>query len=280
MFIRILLPPRPFCDTMRLYVLREGYCVKEITSVHNPQIMAIRELQKARARRDSGLFLAESMKMVREAIALSLCRTLIVDAKRREEYAELIDQAECAGCEVLLVTAAIMQAISEAKTPQGIACTVAIVAQPQALSGRLLVAMDGVQDPGNVGTILRTADAAGFDGALLSSACADLYGAKTLRATMGSIFRVQAMRTENLPAALEEMKSRGYAIVATELGGEDFYAKCPHENAVLVIGSEGRGVSPEVRAVATHHLALPMRGGAEALNAAVAAGIVIYEMAR
>ena len=140
--------------------------------------------------------------------------------------------------------------------------------------------MDGVQDPGNVGTILRTADAAGFDGALLSSACADLYGAKTLRATMGSVFRVPVRRTADLPAALEEMKARGYAIVATELGGADFYAHCPHERAVLVIGSEGNGVSAAVREVATHHLALPMRGGAESLNAAVAAGIMIYEMAR
>ncbi len=254
--------------------------MKEITSVHNPQIMAIRELQKARARREQGLFLADSVKMVREAIDLALCRTLIVDMNRREEYAALMESAVQRGCEVLLVTAAIMQALSEAKTPQGVMCTVEIPAQLQMLSGRLLVAMDGVQDPGNVGTILRTADAAGFDGALLSSACADLYGAKTLRATMGSVFRVPTLRTDDLPAALEEMKARGYAVVATELGGADFYAHCPHENAVLVIGSEGRGVSPEVRAVATHHLALPMRGGAESLNAAVAAGIMIYEMAR
>ena len=87
-------------------------------------------------------------------------------------------------------------------------------------------------------------------------------------------------RTADLPAALEEMKARGYAIVATELGGADFYAHCPHERAVLVIGSEGNGVSAAVREVATHHLALPMRGGAESLNAAVAAGIMIYEMAR
>ena len=254
--------------------------MKEITSVHNPQVQMLRDLQKAKHRREAGLFLAESMKMVREALALSLCRTLVVDAKRREEYAEMIAQAESAGCEVLLVTAAIMQAISEAKTPQGICCTVEIRPEPERLSGRLIVAMDGVQDPGNVGTILRTADAAGFDGALLSGACADLYSAKTLRATMGSVFRVPVRRVNDLPAALEEMKAQGYAVVATELGGEDFYTHCPREKAVLVIGSEGNGVSQAVRDAATHHLALPMRGGAESLNAAVAAGIMIYEMAR
>ncbi|MBQ2949029.1 MAG: RNA methyltransferase [Clostridia bacterium] len=251
--------------------------IREITSVHNPQVQMLRELQKARARRENGLFLAESVKMVREAIDLGLCRTLIVDGKRREEYAELIDAADCG---VLLVTPSIMQALSEAKTPQGVMCTVEIPVQPEAVAGNLIVAMDGVQDPGNVGTILRTADAAGFDGALLSGACADLYGAKTLRATMGSVFRVPVRRVENLCQELETMKAQGYAVVATELGGEDFYTHCPHEKAILVIGSEGRGVSEAVRAAATHHLALPMRGGAESLNAAVAAGIMIYEMAR
>ncbi len=254
--------------------------MKEITSVHNPAVAAIRELQKAKARRETGLFLTEGVKMVREAVALGLCRTLVVDAARREEYEPLIAEAADAGCDILLVTTAILAAVSEAKTPQGVACTAAIPQPPKALDGRLLVALDGVQDPGNVGTILRTADAAGFSGALLSSACADLYGAKTLRATMGSVFRVPTLRTGDLSAALEEMKRRGYAVVATELGGADFYAHCPHEKAVLVIGSEGRGVSAPVRAVATHHLALPMRGGAESLNAAVAAGIMIYEMAR
>jgi len=254
--------------------------MKEITSVHNPQIQLLKGLQKAKNRREANLFLAESVKMVREALALSLCRTLIVDGRRQEEYAQMIAAAEESGCEVLMVTPAIMQAISEAKTPQGICCTVEIPAEPERLSGRLLVAMDGVQDPGNVGTILRTADAAGFDGALLSSTCADLYSAKTLRATMGSVFRVPAKRTDDLPAALEALRVQGYAIVATELGGADFYENCPHDKAVLVIGSEGSGVSQAVRDAATHHLALPMRGGAESLNAAVAAGIMIYEMAR
>ena len=254
--------------------------MKEITSIHNPAVLALRELQRPRARRESGLFLADSEKMVREALSLSLCRTLAVEAGREADYAQEIGQADAQGAQVLLVTAPVMQALSEAKTPQGIAATVAIRPEPQTLTGSRIVALDGVQDPGNVGTILRTADAAGFDGALLSDACADLYGAKTLRATMGSVFRVPTRRTGDLADELAAMCGAGYAVVATELGGADFYANCPHERCVLVIGSEGRGVSEAVRAVATHHLALPMRGGAESLNAAVAAGLMIYEMAR
>ncbi|MBR2942792.1 MAG: RNA methyltransferase [Clostridia bacterium] len=254
--------------------------MKEISSIHNPIVQSLRELQKAKARREQGLFLADSVKMVREAVELGLCRTLIVERGRENDYAAEIDAAEHAGCSALLVAPAVMSALSEQKTPQGIMATVKIRPEPERLSGNLIVAMDGVQDPGNVGTILRTADAAGFDGALLSSACADLYSAKTLRATMGSIFRVPTRRTGDLPGELLALREAGYAVVATELGGEDFYTHCPHEKCVLVIGSEGRGVSAAVRDAATHHLALPMRGGAESLNAAVAAGIMIYEMAR
>ena len=192
----------------------------------------------------------------------------------------MIGQAESAGCELYVVSTAVMQAVSTAKTPQGVVCTARIPQPPKALAGRRLVALDGVQDPGNVGTILRTADAAGFDDAILGPGCADLYGAKTLRATMGSVFRVPVLPTNDLPGTLEAMKRGGYAVAATELGGQDFYACCPRGKAILVIGSEGQGISKPVRDAATHHLALPMRGGAESLNAAVAAGIMIYEMAR
>ena len=250
--------------------------MKEITSVHNSVVQLLRALQKPKARKENGVFVAESAKMVREAVELGLCRMLAIESGREEEYAALIEKAEQAGCETLLFSSAVMQAASTAKTPQGILCTVAIPKPPKTLSGRRIVALDGVQDPGNVGT----ADAAGFDGAILGEGCADLYGAKTLRATMGSVFRVPVMMTDDLPGTLEEMKKRGYAVAATELGGQDFYAHCPRENAVLVIGSEGQGISQAVRSAATHHLALPMRGGAESLNAAVAAGIMIYEMAR
>ena len=254
--------------------------MKEIDSVRNPAVQALRELQRARARRETGLLLADGAKLVGEALSLGLCRTLIVQRDRLEQHAQAARAAEEAGCDVLLVSEAVMRAISEERTPQGIACAAAIPPQAEPLCGRRIVALDGVQDPGNVGTIVRTADAAGFDGVLLGSGCADLYGAKALRATMGSAFRMSVRRADELSAELEDMKRRGYAVAATELGGEDFYAACPREKAVLVIGSEGQGVSGAVRAVATRHLALPMRGGAESLNAAVAAGIMMYEMAR
>jgi TrmH family RNA methyltransferase len=145
--------------------------------------------------------------------------------------------------------------------------------------GPLIVALDGVQDPGNVGTILRTADAAGFSGALLSEECADIYSPKCLRATMGSIFRLKAMVAPSLPEALVKLRGTGYSLLSGELNGTPFYERTGVSRCLcLVIGSEGRGVSKAVSSLCTHRLTLPMRGGAESLNAAVAAGIMMYDL--
>ena len=147
--------------------------------------------------------------------------------------------------------------------------------------GSRLVALDGVQDPGNVGTIIRTADAAGLDGVLLSAQCADAFSPKVLRATMGSVFRMGIRVTEDLPGELARLKQEGFSVLSSQLDGTPFYEREPvGERFCLVIGSEGNGVTPEVQQVATHRVKLPMRGGAESLNAAVAAGIMMYELMR
>jgi tRNA G18 (ribose-2'-O)-methylase SpoU len=148
------------------------------------------------------------------------------------------------------------------------------------LLGDKLVLMEQVQDPGNVGAILRTMDAAGFTGAVLSPGCADPFSPKALRATMGSIFRVPTMQVQSAAAAAETLKSEGYAVIAAALNGDDFFThkKLP-DKLCLIIGNEGAGVTKATLAAATHIYRLPMRGGAESLNAAAAAAIMIYELA-
>ena len=255
--------------------------MKEITSVHNAAVQLLRELQKPRARRENGLFVCESAKLVGEAVALRLAQALFIEKGREAEYAPMIGQAESAGCELYVVSTAVMQAVSTAKTPQGVVCTARIPQPPKALAGRRLVALDGVQDPGNVGTILRTADAAGFDGAILGPGCADLYGAKTLRATMGSVFRVPVHVAPSAPQAAQALAALGYAVVASALDGQDFYARAPLPQRVcLLVGNEGAGLTDAAKAAATHCYRLPMRGGAESLNAAIAAAIMMYELMR
>ena len=259
--------------------------MERITSRDNEKIKQLIRLQTNRkARRESDTFVAEGVRLAQEVLRCGLTVLQVFATEEGVRRCGGVWEALCQKAEqAFLIHESLESRISEVKAPQGVYCVCRIPHQPLselASAGRRFLALDRLQDPGNMGTIIRTADAAGFDGAILSGACADLYSAKTLRATMGSVFRVPARRVEDLPGELEALKAKGYAVVATELGGADFYANCPHEKAVLVIGSEGNGVSQAVRDAATHHLALPMRGGAESLNAAVAAGIMIYEMAR
>ena len=212
--------------------------------------------------------------MVEEALASAFpVEAVLVDADRAAEF------ALPAGAPAFCMPAHVLAAVCDTKTPQGIAAVVRMAEVP--LTGKRLVAMDGVQDPGNVGTIVRTADAAGFDGVLLSNQCADVFSPKVLRATMGSIFRMGIRVTDDLPGLLSQMVQEGASVLSSQLDGEPFYRRSPlNERFVLVIGSEGNGVTDEVKAIATHKVKLPMRGGAESLNAAVAAGIMMYELTR
>ncbi len=254
--------------------------MQQITSIQNPRIQALRALRDRRAREASGSFLVEGGKMVEEALRHAELRCALVEEERLADFAALAQRLEAAQVPMLAAPRRVLEAVCDTRTPQGIAAEVALPA-PGAPLGERIVALDGVQDPGNVGTILRTADAAGFTGMLASAACADVYGSKTLRATMGSIFRLPVRREADLAAALAALRAQGYAILSSQLEGEDFFARgALPERRVLVIGSEAEGVCEAVSAVATHRLRLPMRGGAESLNAAVAAGIMLYDLMR
>lgn len=251
-----------------------------LTSVQNPQIQALRKLKDKQERLAAGCYLVEGGKMVQEALACATVRCILAEDDQAARYASLLAAAEAAGAQIILCPRHVLESVCDTKTPQGIAATVALPESGE-VRGDWLVALDGVQDPGNVGTILRTADAAGFQGVLASGACADAYGGKVLRATMGAIFRVPVWQPMDFPGALTDLRDQGYAIVSTQLDGEEMFVHAPWpQRLVLVIGSEAEGVSSPVRALATHRLRLPMRGGAESLNAAVAAGILMYDVLR
>jgi len=252
-----------------------------ITSLKNPAVMAAKALQTKSARDESGLFLCDGEHMVSEAIRFAgeNIQTLFVDEKCVDDFATLLIAATNAT--VYSAPEHVLAAISQVKTSQGIA---AIVKMPQRVSlanlGNRVVLLENVQDPGNVGTILRTADAAGFDACVLTAGCADPFSPKALRATMGSVFRVPVAQVESATEAAKAMAGMGYAVLATVLEGEDFYKRQPLPPKVcLIIGNEGAGVTPETRAAATHLYQLPMRGGTESLNAGVAAAIFMYEIA-
>ena len=248
--------------------------MERITSLKNPKVQGWKALKERKGRRESGCFLVEGFKMVEEA----LISAFTVEAVLAQEdcLEELALRPECP---VYLLPAGVLAAVCDTKTPQGVAAVVRMI--NNAALGSRLVALDGVQDPGNVGTIIRTADAAGLDGVLLSAQCADAFSPKVLRATMGRVFRMGLRVTEDLPGELNRLKQEGFSVLSSQLDGAPFYEREPvGERFCLVIGSEGNGVTPEVQQLATHRVKLPMRGGAESLNAAVAAGIMMYELMR
>lgn len=243
-----------------------------LTSLKNPRIQAWRALKENKARKEAGLFLVEGRKLVEEALQSSFRVEAVLVEETRMQSLTLPPHIA-----VYIMPEYVMGAVCNTKTPQGIAAVVAMQEQP--LHGAHLVALDGVQDPGNVGTIIRTADAAGFDGVLLSSQCADVYSPKVIRAAMGSVFHLPICTVEQLPQELLALRSAGFSVLSSQLDGQAFAARGDvGERFCLVIGNEGNGVSEAVKQVATHHLMLPMRGKAESLNAAVAAGIMMYEL--
>lgn len=246
--------------------------MEHITSLKNPKVTAWKALKDRKGRRESGCFLVEGRKMVEEALASAFdVETVLV-----QEGMELPDGLTMP---VYELPAHVLAAVCDTKTPQGIAAVVRM--KEQSALGKHIVVLDGVQDPGNVGTIIRTADAAGLDGVLLSTQCADVFSPKVLRATMGSIFRMNLRTTDDLPGELTKLREKGYSILSSQLDGTPFYERQDvAERFALIIGNEGNGVSEQVQQTATHRVRLPMRGGAESLNAAIAAAIMMYELMR
>ena len=251
-----------------------------ITSTRNPIIQAAKALQTKAGREQSGLFLCEGEHMVAEALqaAPQDVVTLFVADTKAAAFAGLLSMARSA--QVYTVPEHVLAAITQVKTPQGIAATVRLPrsAALDGLGQRVLL-LENVQDPGNVGTILRTADAAGFTGCVLTPGCADAFAPKTLRATMGSIFRVRIAFAADAPAAAQALCAMGYAVLASLLDGDDFYARAALPQRVcLTIGNEGAGITQALAQAATHRYRLPMRGGAESLNAAIAAAVFMYDL--
>lgn len=246
--------------------------MEHITSLKNPKVAAWKALKDRKGRRESGCFLVEGRKMVEEALASAFD----VEAVLVQEGVSFPDGLTMP---VYELPAHVLAAVCDTKTPQGIAAVVRM--KEQSALGKHIVVLDGVQDPGNVGTIIRTADAAGLDGVLLSNQCADVFSPKVLRATMGSIFRMNLRTTDDLPGELTKLREKGYSILSSQLDGTPFYEREKvAERFALIIGNEGNGVSEQVQQTATHQVRLPMRGGAESLNAAIAAAIMMYELMR
>jgi TrmH family RNA methyltransferase len=250
-----------------------------ITSARNPRFMEYMALRKRTDRAVRGAFLLDGEKLAREALNASSVRTLLIDEGRADIFQPMIREADASGVEVLYLAAGLLARLSDTPSPQGI---IAVASLPEAvesdqLGSRALI-LDGVQDPGNVGTIIRTADAAGVTGILMSGTCADPYSMKAVRASMGSAFRVPVCVRDSLAPCVSEWRGSGTRIIKADMQGVPYAKASKAEPWALIIGSEGQGVSPELSALADETVSIPMRPPVESLNASIAAAILMFAL--
>lgn len=253
---------------------------QRLTSPHNPTVQYWRELNRSRrARLASRSFLAEGEHMTTEALKTGMATALICSEDAAERFSALLGQAQA--LPVWLVSGRVLETVTDTRTPQGIAAVCAMPRHTGPVPLPLIAALENVQDPGNVGTVLRTMDAIGQAGVLLSADCADVYAPKTLRASMGAVFRVPVWVAEDFHADLLRLKAGGTSLLAGALDGTPFYERPEDGGSVcLLIGNEGQGLSTETAALADQKVRLPMPGRAESLNAAVACAVMAYDVLR
>lgn len=261
-----------------------------ISSVQNPLVKRLHQLLNRKGREEQNRFLVEGAHLVEEALnSGAQVVTVLYDESRGIDPACLraLDERGT-DVQVIAVSSAVLGKLTETKSPQGIVAEVKIDSENWAewierASEReyLLLVLDEIQDPGNLGTILRTAEAAGVDGVVLGEGSVDLYNGKVVRATMGALFRLPVF-LRSLPEAIQTLQQQGANVLVSSLKENSLaYDEADYRGkAVIVIGNEGRGVSEQVARLADGYVHIPLYGRAESLNAAVAAGILVYEAQR
>ena len=253
----------------------------------SPRVRAVAKLTKRSARQETGLFLLEGPQAAREALAYrpDTVIELFATPTAMERHPDVRDAAREAGLEVEYTTEAVLDAMADTVTPQGI---VAVARQsPSSLkdvfaaSPRLVAICEEVRDPGNLGTIIRAADAAGADAVVLTGRTVDPYNPKVVRATTGSLFHVPVAVGADLASVVERAHAAGLRVIAADVGGDDFLARRSMlaEPTAWLFGNEARGLEDEALAQADFALRLPIYGRAESLNLATAASVCLYETA-
>ncbi len=264
--------------------------VAMITSTKNQKIINLRKLSQRKHRRAQNQFVVEGLQLL--GMALDGGHTPLDVFFCAEDFAgdtapTLLRQLRDAGGALQPVSQAVMRAISERDAPQGIVATFPLFETPveaildPGTTPALLVVLDRLQDPGNLGTLIRTADAVSAGGVILLEPCVDPFDPKTVRGSMGSLFTVPLVRAPEPAALFDVVRQHGYKITGAD-GYQGKLAWAPNSKALagrvaLVLGNEARGLSLDVRARLTHWVRLPLLGQAESLNVAVAGGVLMYQ---
>ena len=262
-----------------------------ISSKDNEIVKEIRKLKEKKYRKEK--FIVEGIKMLEEAINENASIDLIII---REGINLDLDISEFKS---IVVTEKVFNTLTDVVSPQGV---LAVINKKSAentnneniksidtknitelqidKNADYILAIDGIQDPGNLGTIIRTADSANLKQIIVSKNTVDSYSPKVIRSTMGAIYRVNIIETENLVETLEKLKEAGFKVVTTSLDTDNSVYDISYDKSIVVIGNEANGVSKEVQDMSDYKVKIPMLGKTESLNASVAAGIMIYEYVR
>lgn len=258
--------------------------MQRISSKDNSLIKHIKKLKEKKYRQQYREYIVEGLKLIKEAINenVKINKIIICESEDNTEMIENHLRYEIARFDCVLVPHNIFKTLSDVETPQGI---MAIIEKSQAskkidFNTDIIVALDDVQDPGNLGTILRTIDSIGLKQVLVSKNTVDCYNSKVIRSTMGAIFRVNVIECDDLCNTLTLTKNNGFKIMVTSLKAKKSIYDVKYQKKVIVVGNEANGVSESVIKFADEKLIIPMRGKTESLNVAVATGVILYEYVR
>lgn len=255
-----------------------------ISSKDNELIKHIKKLKDKKYRDMNKEFVIEGIKLIREAIEekAEIKQIIICDNCLDSDIIPKELMYEIAKYECVYVTESIFKVISDVNTPQGILAIIGRNAGEAQIdyTQDIIVALDDIQDPGNLGTILRTVDSIGLNQILVSKGTADSYNPKVVRSTMGAIFRIKIIECENLENTLKEVKKHKFKLVVTSLQTEKSLYDINFDKKLIVIGNEANGVEQKIQDLADEKIKIPMLGKTESLNASVATGIVLYEYVR
>ena len=258
--------------------------MQSISSKENELVKHIKKLKDKKERDISNEYVIEGVKLLKEAIAedAKIKKVIICDDCEKTEIISKEIMYEIAKYDCVYVTKKIFKYISEVQEPQGILAIVGKNSTNSEIdySQDIIVALDDVQDPGNLGTILRTVDSVGVTQILVSKGTADSYNPKVVRSTMGAIFRIKIIECEDLEKTLKEIRKHKFKLVVTSLQTDNSIYEINYNKKVIVIGNEANGVEERIQKIADEKVKIPMLGKTESLNASVATGIVLYEYVR
>ncbi len=254
--------------------------MEEITSRNNPTVKAAALLKELKQRKNTGLFLLEGARLCKDAALNGITvKQLFITARAREKYSQEAELLENKAEKSFLIVDSVAEKLTDTKNSQGV---FAVCKEPEISReinyGGMYVFTDNVQNPDNLGAIVRTAEAMGADGLIVNSGC-DVYSPKALRASMGALLRFPVIRTSDAAALLGECKKQNMKVFASvvDSGAQSVTDADKSGGCILIIGNEGNGISDDVLAFSGHRITIPMKGKAESLNASAAATVLIWE---